>query len=69
MVTNSSMKSTNTRCEMTFCLKCNCEVRPEDIRKESTFIVNDDGYVARIDDILIHRGCGGILRTLAITSL
>ena len=50
----------------TFCLRCNCEVMPRDIHKDSTFIVNGDGNIVRIDDRLLHRGCGGILRSLSL---
>jgi len=50
----------------TFCLRCNCEVMQGDIHKDSTFIVNGDGNIVRIDDRLLHRGCGGIIRSLLL---
>lgn len=51
--------------ERTFCLKCNREVPPEDIRKNYMFIENA-GNIVRVDNILIHRECGGVLRSLVL---
>lgn len=48
-----------------FCSRCNKEVHLNEVLTDQIIVVNG-GYIVKIDDMLLHKECGGIVQTISL---